>query len=129
MSDGTRARGRGRGCRWSAGLDRSKLNKGLYQSKITWPSFVGLPQGDLAKVEAPSKVQSSLQIQIYTGLADIGLWLDVSQGRGGVKVKRRGVRSQGCHGDLRSGPSWRRKGCLSVAWPRRCGQSWTKATS
>lgn len=71
----------------------------------------------------------SIQIQIYTGLADIGLWLDVSQGRGGVKVKRRGVRSQGCHGDLRSGPSWRRKGCLSVAWPRRCGQSWTKATS
>lgn len=85
-------------------------------------------QMDLATAEA----LSTSKIQIYTGLADIGLLaFDVSQGRKGTELRSKGggVRSQGCHGDLRSGPSWRRKGCLSAARPRRRGQSWTKATS
>lgn len=46
-----------------------------------------------------------------------------------AEVKRWGARSQGRHDDLRSCPSWQRKGCGSAARLRPRGQSWTKATS
>lgn len=118
MSAITGDKGRVWGYRCSVVLGRAELApfRNPKSSGFCWSSA-----RDLAKLEAPSGVQSCSRLS-----PSLAGWK--SRGRR-WRSKGESLWSQGCHGDLRSGPSWWRKGCGIVAWPRRCGQSWTKATS